>query len=220
MNVLVIAPHPDDEIIGMGGTIAKKVLEGHDVYVCVVTKAYQPLFSEKMVEQGRSECRRADALLGVKETCFLDFPAVMLETVPRYKLNDELLRTIQRVKPDEVYIPHRGDMQLDHKMIVDAAMVALRPKYEHIVKRIYAYETLSETGWDVPNTTNEFIPTVYEDITATIQKKLDAMSIFQSQLAVFPNARSIEAILALAKYRGATVSVRTAEAFTLIREIK
>lgn len=220
MNVLVIAPHPDDEIIGMGGTIAKRVLEGHNVYVCVVTKAYQPIFNEELIEQGRLECRRADALLGVKETYFLDFPAVMLETVPRYKLNDEILKTIQKINPDEVYIPHRGDMQLDHKMVVDAAMVALRPKYKHSVKRIYAYETLSETGWDVPNTTNEFIPTVYEDISSTIRKKLDAMNIFQSQLMDFPNARSIEAIQALAEYRGAIVSVRNAEAFTLIREIK
>jgi LmbE family N-acetylglucosaminyl deacetylase len=122
--------------------------------------------------------------------------------------------------PDEVYIPHRGDMQLDHQMVVDAAMVALRPKYKHIVKRIYAYETLSETGWNIPNTTNEFIPTVYEDISNTISKKLEAMNIFQSQLAEFPAARSLGAIKALAKYRGATVNVTAAEAFTLIREIK
>lgn len=220
MNILVIAPHPDDEIIGVGGTIKKRVDAGHDVYVCVVTKGCEPLFSNELVEQGRRECREADATLGVKETIFLDFPAVMLETVPRYKLNEGILNIIRRIKPDEVYIPHRGDMQLDHKMIVDAAMVALRPKYEHVVKRIYAYETLSETGWDIPNTTNEFIPTVYEDISSTLNSKIRAMYIFQSQLAEFPNARSIGAIDALAKYRGATVSVKAAEAFVLIREIK
>lgn len=220
MIVLVIAPHPDDEILGVGGTIAKRVMNGDDVYVCVVTKAGEPLFREELVEQGRKECREADKYLGVKETFFLNFPAVRLEEVPRYKLNDGLMQAVQKVKPDEVYIPHRGDMQLDHKMIVDAVMVALRPKYDHVVKRIYAYETLSETGWDIPNTVNEFIPTVYEDISDTLEKKLAAMNIFQSQLADFPSARSLGAIEALAKYRGATVNVMAAEAFTLIREIK
>ncbi len=220
MKVLVIAPHPDDEVIGVGGTIAKRAKEGHDVYVCVVTKAFPPLFSEDIVEQARKECREADKFLGVIETSFLDFPAVTLETIPRYELNGGIQKIIQRVKPDEVYIPHRGDMQLDHKMIVDAAMVALRPKYAHRISRIYAYETLSETGWDIPNTVNEFIPTVYEDITDTLEKKLQAMNIFQSQLADFPAARSLGAIEALAKFRGATVNVMAAEAFSLIREIK
>ena len=220
MKVLVIAPHPDDEVIGVGGTIARRAKEGHEVYVCVVTKAFPPLFSEEIVEQARNECREADKLLGAVETSFLDFPAVTLETVPRHELNGGILKTIQRINPDEVYIPHRGDMQLDHKMIVDAAMVALRPKYEHVVKRIYAYETLSETGWDIPNTVNEFIPTVYEDITETLDRKLEAMNFFKSQLGEFPDARSVGAIEALARYRGATVNVKAAEAFSLVREIK
>lgn len=220
MRILIIAPHPDDEIIGVGGTIANRVKAGHDVYVCIVTKGCAPLFSIESVEKVRNECKEADAFLGVKETTFLDFPAAMMEDVPRYKLNDALVKEIQRIKPDEVYIPHRGDMQLDHKLVVDAAMVALRPKYKHVVKRIYTYETLSETGWDVPNTINEFIPTVYENISYTLELKLQAMRIFKSQLAEFPNARSTEAIEALAKYRGSTVTVNAAEAFALVREIK
>ncbi len=220
MNVLVIAPHPDDEILGTGGTIAKRAAQGHDVYVCIVTKGCEPLFHEKYVEKGRSECRKADEYLGVKETIFLDFPAVMLEEVPRYELNDGILGVIQRIKPEEVYVPHRGDMQIDHKIVVDAAMVALRPKYSHKVKRIYAYETLSETGWDIPNVMNEFIPTVYEDISDTINKKIEAMNIFQSQLASFPSARSIGAIEALARFRGSTVTLEAAEAFGIVREIK
>ena len=130
------------------------------------------------------------------------------------------MQAVRRVLPDEVYIPHRGDMQLDHKMIADAAMVALRPKYEHVVRRIYAYETLSETGWDVPNTVNEFIPNVYEDVSEFLPKKLEAMGIFKSQTAEFPAARSIGAVEALARYRGASVNVPAAEAFSLIREIK
>ena len=220
MNVLIIAPHPDDEVLGCGGTIAKRAEQGHSVFVCVVTKGGEPLFHEKDVEKVRSECREADRLLGVKDTFFLDYPAVRLEEVPRYLLNDGILKAVQSVKPDEVYIPHRGDMQLDHKIIVDAAMVALRPKYEHVIQRIYAYETLSETGWDLPNAVNEFLPTVYENVTETLEKKLAAMRVFQSQLAEFPAARSLEAVEALAKYRGSMVNLRAAEAFMLIREIK
>ena len=220
MNVLVIAPHPDDEVLGVGGTIAKRVSEGDSVYVCVVTKGCAPLFEDAIVCRSREECRRADLFLGVSETIFLDFPAAMLENVPRYQLNDAFLRVIQRIKPDEVYLPHRGDMQIDHKMVVDAAMVALRPKYEHRVSRIYAYETLSETGWDIPNTVNEFLPNVYEDISMTLQKKLEALNCFQSQLSPFPSARSTGAVEALARYRGATVGVDAAESFALIRELK
>ena len=221
MVVLVIAPHSDDEILGVGGTISKRAKNGHSVYVCIVTKGSEPLFTEEYAETVHSESRKASEFLGVKDIIFLNFPAVMLETVPRYKLNGAILELIQKIKPDEVYIPHRGDMQLDHKMIVDAAMVALRPKYEHRVKRIYAYETLSETGWDIPNTVNEFIPNVYEDISGDfIEKKLEAVRIFKSQISEFPNARSVEAVEALAKYRGVTVGTKAAEAFSLVRELK
>lgn len=220
MKVLVIAPHPDDEIIGVGGTIAKRVQNGAEVYVCIVTKGLESMFDKKLIEQGRRECCQADRKLGVKETIFLDFPAVMLETIPRYELNGKIAEVVQKISPDEVYIPHRGDMQIDHQMVVDAAMVAVRPRGTDYPKRVYAYETLSETGWNIPNTVNEFIPTVYEDITNTYDAKINAMRIFKSQLAEFPAARSIGAIEALAKFRGATVSVEAAEAFSLIREVK
>lgn len=220
MKVLIIAPHPDDEIIGVGGTIAKRVKDGHEVYVCVVTKGTEPLFDEKFIEQGRKECVKADKMLGVKKTIFLDFPAVMLESVPRYELNKKIFEVIQNIKPNEIYIPHRGDMQLDHQMVTDAAMVASRPKYDHVISRLYSYETLSETGWNIPNTVNEFIPTVYEDISNFLDLKLKAMSVFESQLSPFPAARSIEAIKSLAKYRGATINKMAAESFSLIREIK
>ena len=220
MRVLVIAPHPDDEILGVGGTIAKRSNAGDEVYVCVVTKGFPPLFDQEMIEQGRRECVQADRMLGVRETYFLDLPAVMLETVPRYELNRKIAEVVQEVDPDEVYIPHRGDMQIDHQIVVDAAMVAVRPRGKRYPRRVYAYETLSETGWNIPNTTNEFIPTVYEDISGTVDAKIGALSVFRSQLAQFPEARSVGAVEALARFRGAPVGVSAAEAFCLIREIK
>lgn len=220
MKVLVISPHPDDEILGCGGTMAKHVSSGNEVYVCVVTKGMEPLFSKQQVEAVREECKKANAILGVKEVIFLDFPAAMLEEISRYKLNDAISNVIQTIQPEEVYIPHRGDMQLDHKMIADACMVALRPKYKHVVKRIYAYETLSETGWDIPSENNAFIPDVYNDIEMFIDMKIDAINSYKSQLADFPNARSKEAVKVLAVYRGVAVTIKAAEAFALVREIK
>lgn len=220
MNVLIIAPHQDDEVLGCGGTIVNRVARGDNVFVCVVTKGREPLFNEEYVEKVLQEGKRADEFLGVKEVIYLDFPAVMLEDVPRYRLNDAILEVIKKISPSEVYIPHRGDMQMDHKIVADAAMVALRPKYNLGVRRIYAYETLSETGWDIPNVANEFIPAVYEDISSALVKKVSAMRFFESQLQEFPNARSIEAIEALAKYRGSTILKNAAEAFVLIREIR
>lgn len=220
MNILIIAPHPDDEVLGCGGTIAKHVYNGDDVYVAIVTKGCKPLFSDESVEQVREECKKADAYLGVKKTIFMDFPAAMIEEIPRYRFNDAFAGLIQEIKPDTVYLPHRGDMQLDHKMTVDAAMVSLRPKYKHIVKKIYAYETLSETGWDIPNVENEFIPTCYNEIDAFISKKIKAMQMFKSQIFEYPNPRSVESIRALAIYRGTMVGVKMAEAFVTIREIK
>lgn len=219
MNILVIAPHPDDEVLGCGGAIVKYASEGHDVYVAVVTKGCEPLFPESQVQQVRNECMEADRLLGVKQTVFMDFPASMLESVSRYEFNGAFLKLIQDIKPDIVFIPHRGDMQIDHKMTVDAVMVALRPKYDHIVKKIYAYETLSETGWDIPNTVNDFFPTCYIDISDVLESKLEAIKIFKSQISDFPNARSLETIKALAQYRGSMMNLKAAEAFMLIREI-
>ncbi len=220
MNILVIAPHPDDEVLGVGGTIAKHVSQGNDVYVCIVTKGCEPIFQKSQVEQVRTECNEADEFLGVKKTIYMDFPAAMLETIPRYELNNAFIKLIQSVKPDIVYLPHMGDMQLDHKLVVDAAMVALRPKYNHVVKKILSYETMSETGWNVPISSNEFIPIVYVDITEFIEKKMIALDMFKSQVAEYPNTRSIEAVKALAMYRGSMMNMVAAEAFEVIREIE
>jgi len=220
MKILVIAPHPDDEVLGCGGIIAKYAKEKNDVYVCVVTKGCKPLFNEKENEIDLKEANNAHKILGVKKTIYLDLPAAMLETVPRYELNNAIAKTINEVNPDEVYIPHRGDMHLDHKMIADACMVALRPRGNNKITKVYAYETLSETEWDIPNTTNVFIPNVYVDIKDYIDTKVEAMKAYKHQICKYPNPRSAKGIKNLAMYRGATVSKEYAESFMLIREIK
>ena len=219
-KILVIAPHPDDEILGCGGTMIKNIKAGNDVYVCVVTKGYPPLFNESRVEQNRRDTIACHKAIGVKETFYLDFPSTRLETLERSEFNGKILDVVRRLTPDEVYIPHWGDMQKDHQMVAEACMVAVRPKYTPQVKRVYSYETMSETAWNAPNVQNEFMPNVFVDISDTLEDKKNALAYFKLQVSEFPDARSIEAIDALAKYRGALMNLRAAEAFMLIREIR
>lgn len=219
-KILVIAPHPDDEILGCGGTMIKNIAEGNEVYVCIVTKGTLPLFKPERTVKNQQDAKECHLYIGVKKTFFLDFPAAMLEKVDRYELNGKLLDVIKEVQPDETFIPHWGDMQKDHQIVAESAMVALRPKYHPQVKKIYGYETMSETAWNAPNIQNEFIPNVYVDITNYLETKKEALSFFKLQVSSFPDARSIEAIEALAKYRGAQMDMKAAEAFMLIRELR
>ena len=219
-KILVFAPHPDDEILGVGGTMIKKIKQGHEVYVCIVTKGYPPHFSEERTTRNRQDAINCHKKIGVKETIFLDFPAVLLETVDRFELNGRFMDVVKKIQPDEVYIPHYGDMQRDHIIVAEACMVALRPKYFPQVKKIFGYETMSETNWNTPNIQNTFIPNVYVDISDTLQEKMKALSYFSLQINDFPDARSQGAIEALAKYRGSLMHWPAAEAFMLIRELE
>lgn len=218
-KILVFAPHADDEILGVGGTIAKNIANGNEVYICIVTHGEEPLFAKEVIGQIREETKQAHHYLGIKKTYFLEYPAVMLEQVKRHQLNASIMEVVREIQPDLVYIPHMGDMQKDHQLVSEAVMVAVRPKYEHKIMAVYAYETLSETEWNIPNTSNAFIPTVYEDISGYLEQKKEALAMFRSQVSEFPDPRSLEAVEALAKYRGSTVKVKAAEAFVLIREI-
>ena len=200
--------------------IIRSIKEGHSVYVCVVTKGFPPLFNSNRVEANRRDTIACHQHLGIKQTFYLDFPAAMLEKAERHELNGKILDVIMDVKPDEIFIPHWGDMQKDHQIVAEAAMVALRPKYIYRVKRILSYETMSETAWNAPNVQNEFIPNVFVDIADYLESKKEALAFFKLQLGPFPEARSIEAIEALAKYRGALMNMKAAEAFMLIRELE
>lgn len=218
-KVLVIAPHPDDEVLGCAGTIAKHVLNGNKIYVCIVTETYPPDWPTDDLMRRKEEVLKADKLLGVRKTYFLGFPTVRLDTVPQKELNEKLTKVINQVKPELVYIPHRGDINQDHRLVFDAAMVAVRPKPGSLVRRVLSYEILSETEWGAPFRDNVFIPNVYVDISETLETKLKAMSEYKSELKEYPHPRSLEAISALAKVRGSSIGVRAAEAFMLVREV-
>ena len=222
MNILIIAPHADDEVLGCGGTIHRYCEAGHDVFILIATNGYvgaPELYSKERVEEVRSEALEAHGLLGVKKTYFLDFPAIRLETIPIYKIASKISELIKIIKPMELYIPHFGDIHNDHKIISNAALIAARPINNCPVKKILSYETLSETEWALPLSGEAFVPNVFKGIEDNIKYKTKAMSQFQTQVRKFPHPRSIESIKALASYRGSTVGLCAAEAFLLIREI-
>ena len=145
--VLVVAPHPDDEILGCGGTIARHVSQGDTVYVCIVTTAYTPDWSKEYIEHRHTEITNSNSILGIKKTFFLDFPTAKLDTISRKEINESLHSVVQRLKPEVVYIPHGGDIHLDHRIVHESALVALRPSSNSSTIRTLAYETLSETEW-------------------------------------------------------------------------
>lgn len=219
MNTLVISPHPDDEIIGCGGIIAKRALQGNNVYVCIVSNGCPPLYSEEYNQSEMEEMKKAHGILGIKKSFVLGFPSAMLDKVEQYKINTAIEDVVEHTKAEEVFIPHSGDIHKDHKIVSAASLVALRPRPGTKVKRVLSYEVLSETDWDGPFAHNAFIPNVYEDITGTIQAKTEAFKEYKSQIKPFPSARSAEAVKALSMHRGAVVGFNNAEAFMLIREI-
>lgn len=216
---LILAPHPDDEVLGAGGTIARLASEGRDVHVVIVTKGGPPLFDEAFIERGRAEAREAHGVLGVKETIFLEgFPAALLDTIPQATLNAGVREAVDSVLPELLFIPFAGDLHVDHRKVAEAALVAARPNRRHGIRAVLAYEALSETNWSAPGTPG-FSPNVFVDIAAHLEVKLEAMGRFASQLRPFPHERSIEALRALALGRGATAGLRAAEAFVLVRSV-
>jgi N-acetylglucosamine malate deacetylase 1 len=219
-TVLVIAPHPDDEVLGCGGTIAKHSREGDEVYLCVVTKAYTPEWPEEEITKRRKEVHAANKVLGIKKTYFLDLPTVKLDTIPQKDINALITKVISTSNPEILYIPCKGDVNQDHKIVFDAAMIAIRPRTNSPVRKVLSYETLSETEWSAPFQQESFIPNVYVDITATLETKLKAMSKYKLELKEFPHPRSLGAISAQAKLRGSTIGKGAAEAFMLVREIQ
>jgi LmbE family N-acetylglucosaminyl deacetylase len=221
---LIIAPHADDETLGCGGTISKLAEKGEKVYVAVMTNAHigaPELFTQESIDTVRKEANIAHELLGVCKTYYYDLPAPSLEQYPQYKIANIIADVINKITPDTLFIPHRGDLHLDHGAIFNAALVATRPQNNCPVKKILSYETLSETEWGHPFQDAIFLPNYFISLSENdLKKKVKAMTVFKSQIKNFPHSRSEHAIISLARYRGASVGVEAAEAFSLIRYIQ
>lgn len=218
-RVLVIAPHPDDEILGCGGTMARLVDERAEVVVAIATTGQLPAFPPERTALVEREMRQAHEIIGIRDCRFLGLPAAALDTVPAVTLNAKFQELIADVRPDTLLLPFVGDIHADHQLSFLAGMVAARPRHAEAPSLIMCYETLSETNWYAAPTTPAFVPNAFVDVSATLDRKLKAFETIASQLRPFPEERSIEALRALATLRGATVHLKAAEAFMIVRQI-
>jgi N-acetylglucosamine malate deacetylase 1 len=218
-RVLVIAPHPDDEVLGCGGTMARAAEEGGEVHVAVVTRGRPPAFAEEAAERVRAEATAAHRHLGIHRSHWLDLPAAQLSETAHATLNEALARLVREIRPDTLFVPFVGDVHLDHQLIFLSSLVAARPHQAEYPSRVLAYETVSETNWNAPFVAPSFLPNVFIGIERTLERKLEAAALFASQLRPFPHERSLETLRALATVRGTAMHRPAAEAFVLVRHV-
>jgi LmbE family N-acetylglucosaminyl deacetylase len=217
MNVLVVAPHSDDECLGPGGTVALLAQAGAEVAVVTVCSEMPPLFGSDVRERAHAEARRAHAVLGVKHSIFLDVPTVEVTQNPVATLNKMIQEVCDDLGPKIAFVPF-PDRHVDHRAVFDAAMVATRPYRRGTnVELVAMYETISETYWNAPGAEPTFAPQWTVDISSTIETKLRAFDEFSTRHVRFPGPRSCEALRALALFRGSQTSCAYGEAFQLAR---
>ncbi|MHA6266533.1 PIG-L deacetylase family protein [uncultured Aliiroseovarius sp.] len=217
--VLIVAPHPDDEVLGVGGTIARLAHEGREVHVAIVTRGQPPRFDAAQIATVQAEAEAAHGHLGITQTHWLDFPAAELAEHPHGALNAGLGKLVADLAPSLIFAPHPGDIHLDHQLSFLSTLVASRPHQHDYPATIMAYETVSETNWNAPYLTPPFVPNVFVDITDHLETKLAAFCLFKSQVKGPPHERSVETLRALATLRGATVHRAAAEGFVLVRNV-
>jgi LmbE family N-acetylglucosaminyl deacetylase len=218
VNILVVAPHPDDEILGCGGTLLRRAADGANVGWLIVTGiSEQNGSSAEQVSRRDAEIAKVAAAIGFTEVFNLRLPTARLDTLPIAELIDKVSAVFKSFKPEEIFLPHRSDAHSDHRIVFDAAAACTKWFRYPFVRRVLAYETVSETesGLDVGCI---FQPNVFVDIEKSLERKLEIMAIYQSELGAFPFPRSIEAVRALAKLRGMASGFMAAEAFQLLRE--
>ena len=209
MKILVIAPHPDDEVLGMGGTI-KKLSKKNKIILCVVSEGATAQYKDKkMIKVRRDSCKKTAKILGISQTVFLDYPDMRLN-LSHLDINKKLEEIIEKYRPEIVYTAPKNDLNLDHQMVFNSTLVACRPKSG--VKQILCYEIQGNTK--VP-----FVPNVFENIEKEFSYKIKGFKMYKSEIEEFPNSKSIIAIENLAILRGIESGFKKAEAFELIRFI-
>lgn len=216
-KAVVIAPHPDDETLGCGGTIAKLVNLGIEVSILIVSGHLPPLYCEESFSKTLKEAENAFKILGVKNYKFLKIPATYVHTIPVAELNGKINQFVKEQNPEMILLPF-PDRHIDHRVIFDASVVASRPVGEKFPKIVLSYETLSETHWNVPSIEPSFNPEFFINIDDFINKKINALKSYKSQILDSPS-RSLDACTALAKFRGSQNGCAYAEAFKVVRII-
>ncbi|WP_081910364.1 PIG-L deacetylase family protein [Thermopetrobacter sp. TC1] len=218
-SVLVVAAHPDDEVLGCGGTLVKHAEAGDAVTCVFLADGITSRGKNKEIIERKRQARCSSKVIGIKNTIFLNYTDNKLDSVPLLDVVQSLEKIIKNVEPEIIYTHHGGDLNVDHRIAHQAVMTACRPQPGSTVQAIYAFEVPSSTEWAPVGTLPAFNPTRFIDISENMKQKREALECYSKEIRSWPHARSFEAVEALAKVRGACVGLEAAEAFMVIREI-
>ena len=224
-SVLVVAAHPDDEVLGCGGTIAKLSKEKNTVNVLFISNGedsrdINKIIIKKKIKKRKNAAELAAKILGVTSNTFMDLLDNKLDTYPLLKIVKIIEKYIKKFKPDIIYTHFNNDLNIDHQIVNQAVLTACRPQKNSSVKNIFFFEVPSSTEWRVDKNSKIFNPNWFEDISLTKNKKIEALKAYRMEMKKWPHPRSEKAIRALYTWRGATVGLDAAEAFMLGRKIK
>jgi LmbE family N-acetylglucosaminyl deacetylase len=218
MRTLVVAPHPDDEILGCGGTLLRRASSGGELGWLIVTGISEKFgWPAEQVQRRDAEIAQVTAAIGFAQVFNLRLPTTQLDTLAMSELIRQFSSAFKTFQPEEVFLPHRADAHSDHRVVFDAAAACTKWFRNPFVRRVLAYETISETDSGL-NSGCTFQPNYFVDVGEFLKRKLEILNIYQSELGTFPFPRSVEAIQALAKLRGSSSGFMAAEAFQLMRE--
>lgn len=225
-TILVVAAHPDDEILGVGGTVAKHNAMGGKVYALILGEGQTSRgesrqdIAREVVEELHKDTQDSAKKIGYEQVFFMDFPDNRFDQVDLLDIVKKVEKCIRELQPEIIYTHYSGDLNIDHQCTARAVLTATRPIGTYPVKEIYAFETLSSTEWNFDYSVHSgFSPNVYTDISNYYEKKEKAMSCYKSELCEFPHPRSLEGMKTLARMRGMTIGKEYAEAFMLIRRV-
>lgn len=225
MKILVIAAHPDDEVLGCGGTIARFTKEKHEVYISIlgegITSRYErrKKDNKKLVKQLHSRSLQVGKLLFARRVFLFKLPDNRFDTFPLLDIVKIVESLIDKLQPGTIYTHHSGDLNIDHKIVHRAVLTATRPVKNCPVKEIFTFEVPSSTDWAFQEFEPVFRPNVFVDITKTLDIKMQAMQIYESEARAYPHPRSAEALRAIARRWGSIAGLDAAEAFQLVRSV-
>ena len=224
MSVVCIVAHPDDEVLGVGGTLARHAADGDEVHICILSDGVTSRYDETdaadaEIKQRRQRAQRAADTLGATVSLH-GFPDNSFDTVPLLDIVQTIEAEIAEHEPDTVYTHHYGDLNVDHELSCRATITATRPLAKSDVKRVLAFETLSASEWSVPSPDNAFQPTSFVDVSDYLDIKADALSVYQRELRDPPHPRTVDTVVKNAEVWGSKAGVSAAEPFDVLREVR
>ena len=223
-KILIVAAHPDDEVLGCGGTITKSTAQGCKVYIVFITNGVASRNRKKRdikneVNERKVAAIKACKIMGAEKPNFLDFQDNQLDKYPLLKIVKTVEKFIKKYSPSVIFSHYSGDLNIDHQIVSKAVVTACRPQKQSTVKNLLFFEVPSSTEWKINFKTKHFNPNWFEDVTSTKKRKFEALKAYSVELKKWPHPRSLKAINALILWRGATAGLEAAEAFILGRKI-